>query len=61
MLCPGTWERMDTGHGTCSLPTADAHKLRTQYSALGTDPKAIEPPRDMISGALTGVPGPRAH
>lgn len=31
------------------------------WSALGTHPKAIEPPRDMISGALTGVPGPRAH
>lgn len=31
------------------------------WSALGTDPKAIQPPRDMMSGALAREPGPRAH
>lgn len=48
-------------HGTClqQMLINPGHNM-LPWSAL-TDPKTIQPPRDTMSGALAGVPGPRAH
>lgn len=50
-------------HGTCSLLTADAHKLRAFFILpwSARDPKTMQPPRNTMPGALTGAAGPRAH
>lgn len=49
-------------HGTClqQMLINPGHNM-LPWSALATDPKTIQPPRDTMSGALTGAPGPRAH